>query len=171
MTTKKNAKTISLDQAEKAGETYTRETIALNQFQLQMNTKINKIKGEYAEVISTAKTRMQEAEETLQQFANEQRKHWDFKSYDLLHCTIGFRTSPAKVEKPERSTWESVTALVKKFFPKLVKEEVVVTLDKKAVVAASKNEQLFKKIQDKTGIDVVQDETFYVTAKTEELVS
>jgi phage host-nuclease inhibitor protein Gam len=172
MTSKKNTKTVSLKDAQTAGEQYTRANSALNKVEVEMNTKINELKARYTDRISEAKEEMAEAQEVLQTYANQEKKNWDKGSMDLLHCVIGFRKSPAKVVIDEgKTTWDKVTELAAKLFPSLVKKSTLVQLDKKAVVAASKDEKLFKKIQDKTGIDVVQDETFYVTAKTEELVS
>lgn len=172
MISKKNTKTVSLADAQQAGDKYTQASSELGKVEVEMNKKINEVKARYTDRIAEATTKKEEAEAVLENYANANWKNWDGKkSFDLLHCTIGFRNSPPKVEKPEKSKWDAITGLVKKFFPNLVKEETVVSIDKKAVVAASKDEKLYKKLTDKTGITVVQDETFYVQAKEVELVS
>lgn len=173
---KKQVSTITLDEAEKASQEFAQFTSELNKTEVKMNTQINKIKAKYSATITDTKEKMDKAQSILKSFADQEKASWKEKSFDLLHCKIGFRKNPAKVTiigefKDEKTAWEKITDIASKFFPKLVNKTLVVQLNKKAIVEAAKDEKLFKKIKDKCQIDVVQDETFYVTAKQEQLVS
>lgn len=167
---KKPITTVSLEDAQSASRQYADATSRLNKVEVKMNTDINKVKGKYSQEITEAQTEMQAAEKTLKQFAVEQKSNWgEKKKCDLFHCVVGFRLNPPKVDKAEGTTWEAITLQAKRMFPQLM--SVSYTLNKKAIVALSKEEKAFAKVKEKLGIDVVQDETFFVTAKTEQLVS
>ncbi|MEQ1677879.1 MAG: host-nuclease inhibitor Gam family protein [Chitinophagaceae bacterium] len=106
--------------------------------------------------------------EVLEVYAKKTCPDWDGKSYDLVHGTIGFRTNPPKLEKKKGFTWEAVTQLLGKHFPDLVrtKEE-----PNKESIIAMRDEKEFGKVSEKCFITVVQDETFFVKTKEEELAT
>jgi phage host-nuclease inhibitor protein Gam len=163
----KPIKTVSLEDAQQASRMYAEAKARLNKVEVKMNTDITKVKAKYSQEITDAQTEMQDAEKKLQQYATEQKTE-ERKRFDLLHCIVGWRLNPPKVEKAEGSTWETITKAAQKFFPKIIRTEA--SLDKKAIVALSKEKE-WTKVKEKLGIDVIQEEAFFITAKTEQLVS
>ena len=160
---------VSLENAQNASELYAISSNKLSKVEAAMNEQINKIKSKYQDTITELKESLEEPMELLQVFAQEQKDTWGKKkSLELLHCTIGFRTGTPKVTKSKGFTWEGITEIVSKIFPDLVRTKT--ELDKDAIIAL-RDEDGFKRIKDNCFIDVVQDETFFVQPKTEELVS
>jgi len=167
---KKVISNVSLEQAQQASETFAQKSTDLSKIEAKMNEELNAVKSKYQEQITDLKEEMEEPVEILEVFAEEQKSTWGKKkSFELLHCHIGFRTGMPKVTKDKKFTWDAITTLVAKAFPQLTRTEVF--LDKDAVIAMSKDEKEFEKVKAECYIDVVQDETFFVTAKAEQLVS
>lgn len=167
---KKVISNVSLEQAQQASELFAQKSTALSKIEAKMNEELNAVKSKYQEQITELKEEMEEPVEVLEVFAEEQKASWGKKkSFELLHSTIGFRTGMPKVTKDKKFTWDAITTLVSKAFPSLIRTEEF--LDKDAIIALSKDEKEFKKVKDECYIDVVQDETFFVTAKAEQLVS
>lgn len=160
---------VTLENAQNASELYAITSNKLSKVEAAMNEQINRIKSKYQDTITELKDSLEEPMELLQVFAQEQKETWGKKkSLELLHCTIGFRTGTPKVTKSKGFTWEGITEIVSKIFPDLVRTKT--ELDKDAIIAL-RDEDGFKKIKDNCFIDVVQDETFFVQPKVEELVS
>lgn len=111
-----------------------------------------------------------EAVTNLQTFAEHHREDLftPRKSMDLAHGTIGFRMGTPKVEKSKKKTWEIVMEELKAIDELFVRN--VPTVNKELIIANRKNEATMAKLNN-IGIDVVQDETFFVEAKVEDLVN
>ena len=97
------------------------------------------------------------------------------KSLDMAHGVIGFRTGTPKLKTLKGFTWASALQLVKEFLPSYVRKTEEVAKDK--LLADRDMEVKVKDGEDKVklshemarcGIQVVQDETFYVEPKKEE---
>lgn len=166
---KKVISNVTLEQAQQASELFAQKSTSLSKLEAKMNEEINAIKSKYQEEITDLKEQMEEPVEVLEVFAEEQKTSWGKKkSFELLHCVIGYRTGMPKVIKDKKFTWDAITTLVQKAFPKLIRTEAL--LDKEGIIAMSKEKE-FNKVKEQCYIDVVQEETFFVTAKSEELVS
>lgn len=164
---KKVVTNVSLEQAQEASELFVKNLNKLEQFEAKMNEEINKVKSKYQEQITDLKESLEEPQEVLRVFAEEQRPNWGKKkSMELLHSIIGFRTGTPKVTKHKSFTWDAITELAVKLHPHLVRTKT--ELDKESIIAIS-SEDGFGSIKKELFIDVVQDETFYVEAKKEEL--
>ena len=158
---------VTLEQAQDASASFATAAVKLDKVQAKMNDEINKIKNKYQEEITDLQESLAEPQYVLQVFADEQKEGWGKrKSMELLHCTIGFRTGMPKVVKDKKFTWEGITEIVGKVFPNLVRSKT--ELDKDAVIALSKDDG-FNEVKEKCYLDVVQEESFYVEAKKEEL--
>jgi len=159
---------IKLEQAQDASRTFTANATRLAAIEARMNGEINKIKDKYQEEITELNNAQEEPTAILEAFASEQKTNWGKKkSFELLHSIIGFRTGMPKVTKDKRFTWEGITEIVKEKFPALVRSKD--ELDKEAIIALTKNEADFAKVKSKCYLDVVQDETFFVEAKKEDV--
>jgi phage host-nuclease inhibitor protein Gam len=164
---KKVISNVTLEVAQEASAAFATAAVKLDKVQAKMNDEINKVKTKYQDEITDLQESLAEPQYVLEVYADEQKENWGKrKSMELLHCTIGYRTGMPKVVKDKKFTWDGVTDLVRKLFPDLVRSKV--ELDKDAVIAMSK-EDGFKAIKEQCYLDVVQDESFYVEAKKEEL--
>ena len=83
----------------------------------------------------------------------------------MAHGVIGFRTGTPKLKTLKGFTWASALQLVKEFLPDYVRQTWDIAKDK--LLADRDTEAMFEKMA-KCGIQVVQDETFYVEPKKEE---
>jgi phage host-nuclease inhibitor protein Gam len=83
-----------------------------------------------------------------------------------MHGKIGFRTGNPKLVKDRKFTWDAVTELLKKAFPGFVR--TTYEINKEALIAFRDNKD-FGAVKDSCYVDVVQDESFYVEANSEEL--
>lgn len=158
---------VTLDQAQEASAQFANAATQLSTLEAKMNAEINRVKDKYQDKITDLQESMKEPQEVLKVFASEQQENWGKKkSTELLHCVIGFRTGMPKVTKAKGFSWDAVTELAVKLFPHLVRTKS--ELDKDAVIMLSK-EDGFGEVKEKIYIDVVQEETFFVEAKKEEL--
>ncbi len=111
-----------------------------------------------------------EAVYTLQNFAEYHRESLfsTKKSMELAHGTIGFQMGTPKVDKSKKVTWDGVLEDLKAIDSTFVrsKEEV----NKELIIANRANYEFMFKLS-KIGVTVVQEETFYVKAKEEDLVN
>jgi len=158
---------VTIEQAQTASAEYAKAHIKLAKLEAKMNEEINKVKSKYQDDITELDAQKAEQFEVLEVYAKETKETWGKKkSIELLHSTIGFRTGMPKVVKDKKFTWDGITELVKKFFPDMVRTKS--ELDKEAVIAL-KDTDGFNDLKEKCYLDVVQDESFFVEAKLEEL--
>ncbi len=158
---------VTLEQAQDASELFAQNTTKLDKIQAKMNDEINKIKSKYQDDITELQDGLVEPQKILHVFADEQKESWGKKkSIELLHTVIGFRTGTPKVTKSKGFSWEGITELAVQLFPDLVRTKA--ELDKDSIIALSK-EDGFNEIKKGLFIDVVQEESFFVEAKKEEL--
>lgn len=86
------------------------------------------------------------------------------KSMETAHGIIGFRTGTPKLKTLKGFTWASCTELLKAFLPGYVR-----TIDEPAKdkLLADRDDEDVAKMLKKVGIEVVQDETFFIELKKE----
>lgn len=167
--TKKVISTATLPDAEAAMATVARVNSKLKSIEAKKELAKLKIDEQYQDEVNKLTAEKKEPLEILFAFAKEDVKNWKLKSYDLAGGTIGFRTNPPKLDKLKGFTWDAVTVLVKEHYPDYIrtKEEV----DKDAIIALRDDEEIMPGITKKCKVMVVQDETFFVTTKEEELAA
>ena len=167
-TAKKVISTASKDDAETAMATVARVNSNLKRLEAEKELEVQKLDEKYRERLEKLAEEKKEPMEILEVFAKADAKNWENKSYDLTHGTIGFRTATPKVETGKGFTWKAVTTLLKENYPFLIrtKEEA----DREAIIALRDDER-FGEVCKKCHLDVVQDETFFVKTKEEELKS
>lgn len=162
---------VSLDQAQTASEQYAKTQGQLATIEAKMNEELDKVKSKYKDQITVLQDELEPQVEILEVFAKEQQPNWGKKkSMELLHCIIGFRTGMPKVEKDKKFTWDGITELLgkNKLFKSFVRTKQEV--DKESILACD-NQELLKLLKDEAYLSVVQDETFYVEAKREEVAA
>ncbi|KAK6033563.1 bacteriophage Mu Gam like protein [Ostertagia ostertagi] len=126
-----------------------------------MNNEITTVKEKYESKINALQEEKEQAFEVMQAYAENNPTEFEGKkSKDFTHGTIGFRTGTPKLSLRKGYKWAGVLDLVKQHMKKYIrtKEE----LDKDGLLMARKDVDL------KTvGLEVVQDESFYVSPKLE----
>lgn len=167
---------VTLEQAQDASELVAVNQNKLEKIEAKMNEEINRIKSKYTDDINELTEALEEPTAILKAYATEQAPSWGKKkSFELLHCIIGFRTGTPKVDKKKGFTWEAVLELLKKkkaFEPFVrVKEEI----NKDAILQLSPDSDTDRKtltaLEKECYIEIKQDESFYVTPKKEEVAA
>ncbi|MBR2266460.1 MAG: host-nuclease inhibitor Gam family protein, partial [Paludibacteraceae bacterium] len=125
----------------------------------------------------------EQAFDTLQAYAVENKPELftKKKSLDMAHGTIGFRTGTPKLKTLKGFTWASALQLAKKFLPftyirqteEIAKDKLLADRDLKEVAVydtptGDPREVTMREAMAACGIQVTQDETFYVEPKKEE---
>ncbi|ASZ11077.1 host-nuclease inhibitor Gam family protein [Chitinophaga pendula] len=167
---KKKLQDITHEQAQAASAEYAACKNELEELEVKMNGKINKVKDDYAEAIIVLSEKCTDSAAVLEQYAKEQRASWGKrKSLEMLHTFLRFRTAPPSVGKSKKFTWEAVVELLKKnnslsqFLR--TKEEV----DKTAILA-TKDAEILASLKE-CFITISSKEEFYIDIKKEEVAT
>ena len=136
-----------------------------------------KIREKYAGRLAELDAAKTVAFDTLQSFATENQADLfaKKKSLDMAHGVIGFRTGTPKLKTLKGFTWASALQLVKEFLPgyvrkteEVAKDKLLADRDMDVRVKDGAGEVKLSQEMTRCGIQVVQDETFYVEPKKEE---
>lgn len=168
-TKKKTFTNVTLDEAQEASQTYAVNSTKLQKIEAKMNEEINSVKSKYQDQITELKEECEEPLAMLEAFAFEQKSSWGKKkSFELLHCVVSFRTGTPKVDKSKKFTWDGVVELMKKnkLFKNFIRTKEEINKD---AILAEKNEELLDRLKEECSVEVVQDETFSVDVKKEEV--
>lgn len=135
-----------------------------------MDAKITAIREKFQDSLIAHEAEKEAALTIMQAWATENQEtiFGKKKSITTAHGTLGFRTSTPKLKTLKGFTWASVTNLVKEFLPAYIRTKDEPMKDK--LLADRENEEVMKHLE-KCGIEVVQDETFYVEPKKEEVTA
>lgn len=139
-----------------------------------------------ADKLATLGDDRDKAFDVLQSFATENQAELftKKKSLEMAHGTIGFRTGTPKLKTLKGFTWASALQLAKKFLPftyirqteEIAKDKLLADreMDEIAVYDTPTGDPRIVSMKEALavcGIQVVQDETFYVEPKKEESAS
>jgi phage host-nuclease inhibitor protein Gam len=156
----------SHEEAEQAMASFAKCNTQLKLIEAKMEEEKQQIDNKFLGEIARLRTSMEEKLNLLQVYGQHSKEQWKGKSLDLTHGKIGFRTGNPKLVKDKKFTWDAVTELLKKAFPSFVR--ATYEINKEALIA-HRDQKEFEAIKDACYVDVVQDESFYVEANTEEL--
>lgn len=108
--------------------------------------------------------------EVVQVYATENRDtlFGKKKSLENSHGVLGFRTGTPKLKTRKGFTWGAVLELVKTIAPSFVRTSEEVAKDR--LLADRESEEVVA-LMPRIGVEVVQDETFYIELKKEETVA
>lgn len=143
----------------------------LKKLEAEMELKIAKIRESYQPKADPLKSKMQEQFNRLEAYAigNREAAFTKRKSLQWAHGTVGFRTGTPKVDKKKGITWQAVLELMKgnglTAFIR-TKEEI----DKDRILSVREDAEQFAPLS-ALGLSVVQEETFYVEVKEENLTA
>lgn len=131
-----------------------------------IDEKVTKIRETYATDLVRFAEEKEEAFQVIQSYceANKELLFVKKKSFETVHGTVGFRTGTPALKTKTGFTWASVLQMAKALRPDFVrsKEE----LDKELILA-SREEDDVKADMAKIGVEVKQDESFFVELKKE----
>ena len=172
---------VSREAADEAFATYAKSDAQLQKINADIELQCAKYREKYADKIATLSEERDKAFDTLQAFATENQAELftKKKSLDMAHGVIGFRTGTPKLKTLKGFTWASALQLVKRFLPdyirqteEIAKDKMLADRDGNVAMAVSDSPSLvevpIRKAMTECGIQVVQDETFYVEPKKEE---
>lgn len=157
----------SSEQAEAVMAEYATADAKIAEINAQMDQRITKIREEYADQLQELTDTRDEKFLQLQLFAETNKLLFEKKkSIDMAHGVIGFRTGTPKLKLLKGFTWAAVINLLKDKLPTYVRTIEEPAKDK--LLADREIPEVFS-IFPKVGIQVGQDETFYVDLKKEEI--
>lgn len=165
--TKKTVVTrVTREQAEQAFAEFAAADAKFQNLTSKMDLEITQIREKYADRLAELGEVKARSFDVMQSFAVENKEELFArrKSMESAHGVFGFRTGTPKLKNLRGFTWAAVTNLVKELLPDYIRASEELAKDRlladreKAEVA-----ELFPRI----GVQVVQDETFYVEPKKE----
>lgn len=158
---------VSREAADEAFATYAKSDAQLQKINADIELQCAKYREKYADKIATLSEERDKAFDTLQAFATENQAELftKKKSLDMAHGVIGFRTGTPKLKTLKGFTWASALQLVKEFLPNYARQTWDIAKDK---LLADRDAEQMADSMAKCGIQVVQDEVFYVEPKKED---
>jgi phage host-nuclease inhibitor protein Gam len=157
---------ISDEKMNEALAAYAKADAGIVKINADLDVKFTRLREEKADELATLDAEKSEAFELVQAYAmeNKETQFAKRKSMELPHGIIGFRIGTPKLKNKKGFTWASVTNLLKEFLPAYVRTVDEPAKDK---LLADRNDEAIAPLLDKVGVEVVQDETFYIELKKE----
>ena len=174
---------VTREAADQAFAEYAKADASINKINAEIELQLAKIREKRQAELTVLAQQRDQAFDTLQAFAieNQAELFSKKKSLDMAHGTIGFRTGTPKLKTLKGFTWASALQLAKKFLPftyirqteEIAKDKLLADRDMKEVAVydtptGDPREVTMREAMAACGIQVVQDETFYVEPKKEE---
>ena len=157
---------ISREQAEQAFADFAAADAKVQNLTSKMDIEMTRIREKYADQLAEQNVRKEAAFEIVQAYAVENKEELfsKKKSVESAHGVFGFRTGTPKLKNLKGFTWAAVTNLCKELLPSYIRTSEELAKDKLlADRELSEVAEYFPKI----GVQVVQDETFFVEPKKE----
>lgn len=158
---------ISSEEMELAFAGFAKADAQIQKLQAEMDLKMAAIREKYADRLQELTENKDEQFDILLQYANENKDTLfaKRKSAEFTHGTIGFRTGTPKLKTLKKFTWASCLELVKEFMPEYVRTTQEIAKDR---LLADRDREEVAGLMPRVGIQVVQDEAFFVEVKKEE---
>lgn len=160
---------ITMDEAANVMANYARIDASIRKINAEQDLAIAKIREKHQDKLAALGQEKQESVEKLEFFArNSPELFTKRKSFEFAHGTIGMRTGTPALKTLKGFTWASVLNLTKSILPEYIrtKEEV----DKERLIMDRELETVAVKMKE-CGVQVIQEESFYVEAKVEEFAA
>ena len=164
--------TISKEQVEEHLIEYANADAELEKITAEMNLKLNEIKKQYTDRVTALTAVKDEKFTTIQLYATQNKDNLfdEKRSVDYLHGTIGYRWGNYKVVTVKGVTFKAAVKLMEKV--KMLHGYLVqkVDLNKDLIIANREDKKLMEKLK-AVGIEVDQEENFFIELKKEEVPS
>ncbi len=159
---------ITREQMEQAFGEFALADARIQRIGADLDAKITKLREEKALELAALEQAREDAFEVMQAFAAENREALfsKKKSMDTAHGVLGFRIGNPKLKLLKGYTWLSVLSLARERMPDFIRTSEEVNKDK--LLDERKVDGMEARMA-KIGVTVVQDETFYVEPKKEEV--
>ncbi len=156
---------VSREQANQAFGTFALATAQIDAINANIDEQCAAIRDEHTAQLTQLTAEKEQCFEVLKAFATENKAQLFAakKSLDMPHGVIGFRTGTPKLKTLKGYTWAAALQLVKQLLPSYVRLSEEIAKDK---LLADRNTQLLQSMLQQCGMQVVQDETFYVDPAT-----
>ena len=150
---------ISREQAEQAFADFAAADAKVQNLTSKMDLEMTRIREKYADQLAELSATKEKNFDIMQAYAVENKEELFSrkKSLESAHGVFGFRTGTPKLKNLKGFTWAAVTNLCKELLPQYIRTRLLADRENPDVVS------YFPKI----GVQVVQEETFYVEPKKE----
>ena len=145
-------------------------TLERNERKIEMDRRLTAVREEFEAPLSSLGKQIEEKTTLLEAWAaaNPDDFPKNRKSIEMTHGTIGYRLGTPKLKTLMRKTWDQILELIRandwtQFIR--TKEEV----NKDAILAEYGQDRLSDQQLKHIGVQVVQDESFFVEPKLEDL--
>lgn len=157
---------ISREKAEQAFADFASADAQVQNLTSKMDIEVTRIREKYAERLAALNATKEASFDVLQAYATENKDELfsKKKSLESAHGVFGFRTGTPKLKNLKGFTWAAVTNLCRELMPSYIRTSEELAKDR--LLADRENPEvaaLFPRI----GVQVVQDETFFVEPKKE----
>lgn len=158
---------ITSETMEAAMAEYAAADAKLAKINATMDEQFTRIREKYSDEIQKLTETKDNAFEVVQAFAVENKAELfaKKKSMESAHGIFGFRTGTPKLKTLKGFTWGAALNLLKEFLPGYVR---VIEEPAKDKLLADREMPEVQKNMGKCGIEVVQDEVFFIELKKEE---
>lgn len=157
---------ISREQAEQAFAEFAVADAKAQHLTSRMDIEMTRIREKYADQLAELSAAKATNFDILQAFAveNKDALFSKRKSLESAHGVFGFRTGTPKLKNLKGFTWAAVTNLCRELLPQYIRTSEELAKDR---LLADRDNPDVAGYFPKIGVQVVQDETFYVEPKKE----
>lgn len=174
---------VSRETAEEAFGVYAKAVAESEKIKADIELKCAQLREKWSGRLSELEQTKGDAFDVLHSYAveHQQELFTKKKSLDMTHGVIGFRTGTPKLKTLKGFTWASALQLAKKFLPftyirqteEIAKDKLLADRDLKEVAVydtptGDPREVTMREAMAACGIQVAQEEAFYVEPKSEE---
>lgn len=157
--------TITVDDADAAFGMYADADAREKKILADMDVKITQLRERYQEELARLKELKDQKFELLQHYAVTNPEVFaKKKSVEMTHGIIGFRTGTPKLSTRKGYTWAAILSLVKEFIPDYIRTVEEVAKDR---ILADREQEVVSANLNRVGIEIKQNESFYVEPKKE----
>lgn len=158
---------ISREQAEQAFADFAAADAKSQHLTSKMDIEMTRIREKYADQLAELASAKERNFDILQAYAQENREELfsKKKSVESAHGVFGFRTGTPKLKNLRGFTWAAVTNLCRELLPQYIRTSEELAKDR---LLADRELPEVAEYFPKIGVQVVQDETFYVEPKKEQ---
>ena len=171
---------VTREAADEAFATFAKADAQCNKINADIELACAKIREKWADKLTVLQAERDAAFDKLQAFATEHPELFvKKKSLDMAHGVIGFRTGTPKLKTLKGFTWEAAKTLVKKLLPDYIRTTEEIAKDKMLADRDLEEVAIYdtptgddrtgtmREAMAACGIQVVQEEAFYVEPKKE----
>lgn len=155
---------ITREQAEQAFADFAAADAKVQNLTSKMDIEMTRIREKYADQLAELSATKEKNFDIMQAYAIENKEELfsKRKSLESAHGVFGFRTGTPKLKNLKGFTWAAVTNICKELLPQYIRTTDELAKDK---LLADRDNPEVAEFFPKIGVQVVQEETFYVEPK------